>query len=384
MTDGGRRVRVRTLLAGVAVGTVALMIALLVAEGVIRLVAPQQLVSGRPDVYQPRDSLGWVFRPNLSTTMNTGERSVTLLTDSAGMRVGAAGRTDSGTRVLLIGDSFLAALQVEYESSIAGLLGQRLAVALAGPVTIRNGGVPGWDPPQYLVRARQLLDREQFALVVVLVYLGNDVVAERRDYIPALEPTPARPLRLPRSLSGGEFIEAWFRPANDALERHSHLFVLLKDRLRPLLMRLGLTADYFPVEFLRSEAAAPRWDLTASLLAELAAAAARHGVPTLFVLLPTPWQLEQQVFAEYVAGFGLDSSTVDLDQPNRLLGDRLQQRGLDVIDPLAKLREQAAARRVLFGRVDRHLSPEGHSALVDVLAPAIMDRLNSQSALVKP
>jgi hypothetical protein len=354
---------------------IVIVVSLLLAEAMVRLVAPRQLVAGRPDVYAPRDSLGWVFRPALETAINTGERTVTLRTDSAGLRVGEAGRTEGAPRVLLIGDSFLAALQVEYEQSIAGLLADRLRLASGTPVTIRNAGVPGWDPPQYLVRARQLLATEPYDAMVVFVYLGNDVVADPRPYIQALEPTPVRRLRLPARVTPDEFIDAWFRPANDALERHSHLFVLLKERLRPVLMRAGLTADYFPVEFMRREAASGRWDTTATLLTALAATAAAHDVPTLFVLLPTPWQMDPRVFAEYLAGFGIDSGSVDLDQPNRLLGDRLAARSLDAIDLLLPLRERSAAGAALFGRVDRHLSPEGNQVIAELLGPEIARRL---------
>jgi hypothetical protein len=376
MTERHAGRSIQGLATGLALSAVAVLVSLILLESGVRLFAPQQLVAGRPDVFLPTDSLGWILRPGLSTTINTGERRVTLLTDSAGLRVGRAGRREGGSTLLLMGDSFLAALQVEEEQSIGGLLQARLEAMLDGPVQVRNAGVPGWDPPQYLVRARQLLRAEPIALAVVFVYLGNDVVTDARPYVPALEAIPARPFRLPRSLSGAEVTDAWLRPANDGLERHSHLFLLLKDRLRPLLMRLGLTAEYFPVEFMRSEAAAPRWDLTAGLLADLAAAADAHQVRTLFVLLPTPWQMEPLVFAEYIAGFGLDSTAVDLDQPNRLLGERLRAKGLDVLDPLSTLRSIAGDGTALFGRVDRHLSPDGHRVLADLLAPAIRDRMD--------
>src|SRR5712691_3072264 len=59
-----------TLLAG------SFVVALVLAEVLVRFAAPQQLVALRPDVWQPADSVGWRFRPNLNTTVNTGERTV--------------------------------------------------------------------------------------------------------------------------------------------------------------------------------------------------------------------------------------------------------------------------------------------------------------------
>src|SRR6266487_1448811 len=142
----------------------SLGLAYLVGEVSVRILAPQQLIVKRPDV---------------TTTINTGERTVHVFTDGDGFRVGRAGRVESKRRVLLLGDSFMEALQVEYEQSLAGLLEARLGTRLGETVAVRNSGVGGWDPPQYLMEARRELARERFDVVLVSVYLGNDVVTRR-------------------------------------------------------------------------------------------------------------------------------------------------------------------------------------------------------------
>ena len=144
------------LIAGMALG-----VALGLAELVVRWLAPQQLVLERPDVWQAIDSLGWAHRPGLNTTINTGERTVRLMTDRDGFRVGQAGRVAGKKRILLLGDSFVEAMQVEYEQSFAGLLEARLAQRFKYAVAVRNTGVAGWDPPQYLIQARRTLDRDR-------------------------------------------------------------------------------------------------------------------------------------------------------------------------------------------------------------------------------
>jgi hypothetical protein len=274
--------------------------------------------------------------------------------------------------VLLIGDSFMAALQVEYEQSVPGLLERALLAALGAPVAIRNASVAGWDPPQYLVRSRRLLAGEHYDALLLMLYLGNDIVADRRDHIPPLSPTRIARFRLPSALSAAELIDAFARPVNDQLEQHSHLFILLKTRLKVLWMRLGLSAEYFPDEFRKAEAAAPRWDLTASLCDDIVRAAAARGTPTLVVLIPAPYQVEPKVFAEYVRAFGIDSASVDLDQPTRLMADRLAVRGLATLDPLPAFRAAAGKGERLFGTVDRHLSPEGHALLTALVVPALV------------
>jgi len=360
---------IKALAVGLALMGASLAIALCCAEAVIRVVAPQQLILVRPDVWEGVDTVGWRFRPNLDTRVNWGERTVHLYTDQDGFRVARSGRVQAPTKILLIGDSFMAALQVEYEQSLAGLLESDLHVA------VRNAGQAGWDPPQYYFAARSLLARDTFAVVVVAVYLGNDIVAKRPDLIPPRVPVAIHHLRVPHSLVKAELVDAVVRPANDYLEQHSHLFILVKTRLQGLLMQAGVSADYFPDDMEQRSAASPRWDVTSGLLADIATLAARRHTPTLFVLIPAPFQVDTATFTQFRRGFGVDSSTVDLDQPNRMIGQRLEARHLNVIDVLAPFRAAAEDGARLYGKVDRHLSPRGHQLLARLVEPRIQELL---------
>lgn len=365
--------------AGLLLGSLA--VAGVLGEILIRIAAPQQLVLVRPDVWQAVDSVGWMFRPNLETRVNWGERTVSVFTDREGLRVGRAGRLEAATRVLLIGDSFMAALQVEQEQSLAGLLERRLPARLGRPVAIRNAGQAGWDPPQYLIRARSLLSRDTFALVVVAVFIGNDVVTTRPERIAPRVPVEIHRFRFPRRFEREELVAALLRPINDFLEMRSHLFVFLKTRSQSTLMRLGLTEEYFPDEFRRSEANSARWDVTCGMLADIAALAARRGIPTLFVLIPAPFQVESAVFDQFARGFGVDSSQVDLDQPSRLVGDRLRAHGLKVVDVLPEFRAADRRGEKLYGAIDRHLTPQGHEVLDRLVEPAVGDLLQGAAPI---
>lgn len=372
MTNVGPRPRTRrfraaalgTLLIGVSCG-----LALLLAELVIRLAAPQQLIQIRPDLWQAVDTLGWSVRPNVATTINTGERTVDVFTDSDGFRVGRNGRREAATQVLLIGDSFMQALQVEHEASIAGLLEAGLEQRLGRPVAVRNAGVDGWNPNQYLIRTRQLLARDSFDLVVVAVFVGNDVVAEQVDYLPARSPVEQHELRMPHRLSWSEIVSAWLAPVNDGLEKRSHLFTLVKNQLSTVRMRLGLTAEYFPYVYRRDQAESPRWKATAKVAAAHARLDAERGIPTLFVLVPERFQVYEHFFDEYIKAFDIDPAVVDLEQPSRELRRAFAEEGLEVIDVLPLLRSARDSTPPLFGSVDRHLSPQGHVVLTSLVTP---------------
>jgi hypothetical protein len=365
-----RRGRLRAIAANLALLGLALLVALLVGEFTVRLVAPQQLIQIRPDIWQPIDSLGWVNRPNVRTTINTGERAVRLFTDADGLRVGPEGRRDAPTRVLLIGDSFVQALQVDYEQTFGALLEAGLTARLGRPVAAWNAGVDGWDPPQYLVRARQLLDRYRFDLLVVAIYLGNDVVVRRNEALPPRQPAERHSLRLPRRLAWSQIVRGMLYPINDELETRSHLFVLAKNGLRGLLLPAGLTAEEFPFGLRRSEASSPRWEVTTGICVDLATAAASRGVPALFVLIPEPYAVNPVSPEEISRAFRVDTSEIDLDQASRILGRALAQRSLATLQVLDSFRLAHAGGIGLFGRVDRHLTPEGHQLLARLVEPA--------------
>ncbi|HEV2750270.1 MAG TPA: hypothetical protein VGV12_07090 [Gemmatimonadales bacterium] len=376
---GDRRAAVGRWLRGfgsnLLLGCVSLGVAFGLGEGLVRLVAPQQLIIKRPDIWEAVDTLGWVQRPDINTTINTGEGTVRLITDREGYRVGTAGRIEGAKRILLLGDSFMEALQVEYEQSLAGLLEARLTPRLGEQVAVRNTGVGAWDPPQYLVAERRALARESFDLVLVSLYLGNDVVPRRIDRFPPRAPVEVHHLRWPRRWSGGELIDAVLYPINDYLEVRSQLFVFVKTRMETIRSRLGLTGEEFPVDLLRREASSPRWAVTAEICRDIRDAAVVHQIPVLFVLVPAPYQVDSADFAHALADFKIDPAAVDLDQPERLLSDAMRVYRLPMIDVLPDFRRSSAAGSHLYGNVDRHLSTAGHDLLERLVEPAVVSYL---------
>lgn len=355
-------------------------IALLLAEGMVRLAAPQQLILRRPDVWQPVDSLGWRLRPDVATTINTGERTVSVFTDADGFRVGSRGRASDGLRLLLLGDSFMEAMQVEYEQSLAGLIETELRLGDAG-ARVWNTGVGGWGPSQYSQMAQRMLAGSRWDGVLVMVYVGNDVEPRIDEYHAPRQPSVVRRFRIPRGLGVSELVDAILYPVNDLLEVRSHLFVLVKSRLRTLLMSLGLSAAEFDYWYFRESAGHPAWNRTADRLAGIAASAREHDTRTLFALIPSAFQVDEAVFQEFALGIGLDPARIDLDQPSRILLESLTARGLTVVDLLPGLRQVHALRGPLYGRIDRHLNPEGHRVVFELLRPELSELLSPTPAV---
>jgi hypothetical protein len=354
---------------------VSLVIALLLAELAVRLLRPQQLIIKRPDLWQAVAGVGWTHRANVRGTINTGEGLVHVYTDQDGYRIGAAGRKDGNRTILLLGDSFVEALQVEYEQSLAGLLEARLPLQIGTTVAVRNTGVGGWSPNEYLIQGRESLKREPVDLVVTAIFMGNDLVTWKPGPNPPRAPAEVHHFRLPRNLGFSELVDAVFYPVNDWLEVRSQLFTLLKHQSKVLLMRLKLSGAELPLEIRRSTAAKPWWSITAMLCDSIAQAAAAHGAAALFVLVPDATQVYPDMLQQYLKGTGVDSSAVDIDQPSRLFSAYLRFHHLNVIDATPALKAASKNGQPLYGKVDTHLTPAGHDVLERVVEPAIVQDL---------
>jgi hypothetical protein len=106
----------------------------------------------------------------------------------------------------------------------------------------------------------------------------------------------------------------------------------------------------------------------------------RPAARTCFVLVPSNYQIDPEAFQQYLAGFDIEPSTVDLDQPNRLLPEALAPFHLKVIDMLTPMRAAHQKGARLFGRVDVHFSPAGHDVAERILEPMIVEMLQEPRA----
>ncbi|MDA8016076.1 MAG: SGNH/GDSL hydrolase family protein [Thermoanaerobaculia bacterium] len=373
--------RVALLMAGA-------VFALLLGEVLVRWLAPQQLTILRADVWVADDVLGWQRAPHLDTRINTGERTVRLFTDDFGRRIGSAGPPSKPeVRVLALGDSFLEALQVEFEDSFAGLLQEALESELGASTRVVAAGVAGYDPNHYLLQARQELTRDAYDAIVVFLFLGNDVVHMRQDRIPPRTPQTVHDFRWPRSSQPHELIDSLLYPLNDVLERNSHLFILLRIRLpfikrrliaiRHANQRMSDAEARFRSHVLNPDlAGSPRWRMTAELCADIQELAGAQGVPTLFVMLPRKSWVDPDDLRSEAAGLGIDPDRLDVEQPFREMRRELDRRNLRYLDtfPAFEAAWENGQRR-LFGRVDTHLAPDGHRLVADLTFGPLLDML---------
>jgi hypothetical protein len=111
------------------------------AEGLMPLIAPQQLILIRPHLWQPEDTLGPIHRPDAAFDINTGERAVEVITDRDDCAVDARGRRAAPGPIPLLGDTFMEAQNVKQERTVTQFLESGYSSRLGESVVGRNAGI---------------------------------------------------------------------------------------------------------------------------------------------------------------------------------------------------------------------------------------------------
>ena len=354
----------------------SLALALLIGEAVLRVFKPQPIGFDIEAIWEPAQGIGRRAKPNVDVQVNTGERNARFVTDVAGHRVSPSPKPPGQFRVLAVGDSMLQAIQVDYEQTMTALLERALTAALGRNVDIVNAGMAGWDPNQYLIAARSELQRSRYDLMLVFVYLENDIVGRRVASFPPAMGLVAPVLRPFEERPALTFEKAMDR-ARAWLRRHSHLFVYGDNLTRLLAVRSG-TREHLLTNALRAHASAPVWSVTADILADISVAAEGTRTPVQYVLLPSIHSIDPQSLSKLEWAFGIAHADVDVAQPAQRMTAELSARGLQVVDATPALKKAFdAGERELYGRVDLHFALAGHRIMAGFLEPILRDRLTA-------
>lgn len=355
------------------------MLSLLLGEIFIRIALPQQLIRINDDIWIADTLLGWRPKPDVNTLVNTGDRTVRYVSDREGRRINPPPEEtyppDPDLNLLALGDSFLHGFEVENRETIpqvlAGMLREKHGVKLKAV----NGGVRGYNPGQYYLMAKDALKDEKYDLGIVFLWVGDDIYPGIDTTFAPHNIATIHRFGIPHSLNWSEFREKIFYPVNDFLERHSHLFLFLKIRSENLLAKIGLTAKTYPDVFYLGEANSSRWEDTAETCRFIYEEFARCGTPVFFVLLPTEFQVYQEIFYDYIEWFDIPLDSVDLEMPSRLLSAAFEKKGLKLVNSLPLLRQSAAGGAKLFCEIDIHLNRAGLYAVSELILPVVEEYL---------
>lgn len=333
----------------------SLGLALLAGEVVVRLVAPQAGAFTGDRIYL--DDPETVYR------LAPGPHALGIHINAQGLRdVERPVEKPAGTRrALILGDSFTFGA-TPFEEGFP----RQLAARLPG-VDVINAGVPGWTTWQQAAWMRRDGLRYGPDVVVVALFVGNDIEENLGQDGVRVEDGELVPKEAPRD-----------RPLYRRLLNRSHLYRLLKQA--PGEVWGKVTGDpprrrwYHKIERRRMglcETPPPPplekgWEITRARLAEIVALA--RPAPVVVLVIPDEYQVSRPLLEAVCARHGLDPGAFDLDRPQRRIEALCRELGVERVDPLPELRRRTAAGETFYLPLDSHWNAAGNRVAAEALA----------------
>jgi hypothetical protein len=255
-------------------------------------------------------------------------------------------------RIAALGDSFAVGPAVPYADNYLHLLETTL------PATeVYNFGVSGTGPREYLQILRQDVWAYQPDLVLVSVFVGNDITEELatprhldvRQH--ALYQLCARGWRLAR-----ERIRQGQPPptAEDRLARPA----LSAQTFREIeARRIAVCVTPVPPVLER------KWQRALGYLDRIIRECPSHKVPLVVVLIPDEFQANPHVRTEALATAALEPDAIDIDLPQRRLAGFFAERGIRCLDLLPVFRGVSQT----YAPCDTHWNVRGNHLAADAI-----------------
>ena len=360
---------------GVAVMTVTLIAALgvgvLLCELLLRFLYPQTLgVWG-----QTRDGL-ILLRPTFQVYLE--KFGTHVQTNSHGFRDHEhdVGKKEGVLRILLLGDSFMEALQVEFADAFPSLLETQLRTLLGCQVEVINAGVSGWgtdDEVTYLIRKGREFHPD---IVLFAATIHNDISdnLEGRYHTVDQGELIAKPVH---ELSWFAFAAMEVR---SYLASHSHLYQIAyqswKSVGRP---SAGHRLESHVVELMRndqSDEVKRGWWITEKLLEKAGSLAQADGFTLAMFIIPTIYAADSGLYSELVSTQQLTDSEFNRDKPVETLMAILEREGIWAINLLPDLRARShTPGRQFYIQGDGHFNEEGHEVAVSIVSRELAGKI---------
>jgi lysophospholipase L1-like esterase len=368
---------------------VALLVPLLLLEAALRLFGP--ILPGNYDTghYLVRHArLGHFNEPNFDGWIKTSEFTTHVRIGPLGLRDprGEYARPPETHRILLLGDSFTEAVQVDASQTVASRLETSLRGQSGRNVEVINAGVAGYGTGQEML----LLDEEglryQPQVVVLLVFLGNDI--GDNSYRPNLENAAisSRPSfeldneKLIRVVPGTppEAYHDWRQPLRDCCLLYNvfETGVLMKLANGPLRDQPEVSDDarYLVRSLYETKPdgeMARAWRITERLIGMIRDRTNTEGIKLVVVGAPDWLALDEAAWQERMGESRASTKRYAPDFPNKLIGEMMGRAGVPYLDLMPILAESAGDGPLYFP-IDTHWTPAGHA----VVATAIEAKLH--------
>lgn len=361
---------------GIAVMTVTLVTALgvgvILCELLLRFLYPQTLGVWA----QTQDGL-ILLRPTFQVYLE--KFGTHVQTNSHGFRDHEhdVDKKDGVLRILLLGDSFMEALQVEFSDAFPSLLERDLGARLGCQVEVINAGVSGWgtdDEVTYLMRKGREFHPD---VVLFAATLHNDISdnLEGRYHTEEQGKLIDKPLlETPRLTHLGLEVRSY-------LASHSHLYQIAYQSWKSLGQpSAGNRLANHVVELMRndqSDEVKRGWWITQKLLEKASRLAKADGFNVAMFLIPTIYAADSGLYSELISTHRLTASDFNRDKPVETLMAILEREGIWAINLLPDLRARGnASGQQFFIQGDGHFNKEGHQLAVSIVSRELAGKIS--------
>lgn len=344
---------------------VSLVVALALAEGVLRLIdfPPSDL-----SPWIRADDTAYKYAPGLTTRMRRDpEYDIRFRTNSLGLRDDEISAEPDGFRILLLGDSFTAGYGVDRGSLFSDLLDNEFTDSAGRRVDVVNAGVGGYEIVHQVHYFRSRGRAFAPDLVVYALYLGNDI-SRNGEWVETSEGlrsvTREYPVRVTREVKLTRLIRQSRYMLRERRARLDGAWVPFDDYLA--LCERELAAE-----------ARAHYTVAGELLARLRDVVVESGAR--FVVAPFAFRTAIDPVARREFERADGSSRYDLNRPEREILALLDAEGIDTVNLNDALRAyhatpDAGARPPLYFEIDGHFNEQGHRVVAEALAAALKER----------
>ena len=407
------------VLVGLGIG-----LALGMAEGFLRL---RPKYTTEEFLIEPHPFFGWAHIPGKKGIWRASEFRTKIEINSKGLRDKEYpyAKPPGTYRILVLGDSFVEAVQVPLQDCFSEVLERTLneQAKKAKLYEVINAGVLGYGTDQELLFFRQEGVHYDPDLVLLCFWIVND--ASDNSYVlrggmskpyfilegeelklhnfpvkgPGKLKDPGRARDLKAEAEGPVRSSEILGMVKGFLVVHSQLYLLVGNHLPRVLppvakalMRVGLMSEkgepseawyekriqawYAAYAQPPSPAWEEAWKITLALIAQMHTEIRGQGRELVVVILPGVEQVYPEAWRRSLERYPpMNQRKWDLEKPNRILTTHMDTRGIPYIDLLPLFREYAERRakdRLFYSR-DVHFTRAGHRLVAETLYQYLSD-----------
>jgi hypothetical protein len=352
-----------------------------------------------PDFIQYHEQCGSILRPNAEGVWKK-EGFAHIKINSKGLRdyEYPFEKPDNTVRILILGDSFTTALQVELEQTFHKILEKLLNSHDDFPkkFEVINVSQPNYGTAEEYLRLNYDGLKYEPDLVILAFYNGNDF----RNNSPELD-SAVRPFFILKNgqlhLDDSYRLENQhkyafigynhpLRRASRYLSTHSHFYRFVRTRLSLLSIQMqkkdnrgGKKAYQVPLDYqIFSPQVDHRWEnaieVTKSLVLEIKRTSHLHGAYFTMFSIPMGTQVHDESRKRLQDEYP-ELKSWKFERPERILKDFCQKNNIEFLPLLSQFRQTAERTGVpLYFDYEGHFTVEGHRLLADILFKELTTR----------